>query len=376
MTVLNSIQYGKITYDCKQFRGQSSLPGLECRAGESARPQETNTRKTILMTFTRTLFSAVAAATLLLAPTAISSAFAQAYPTRPVKVVVPFPAGGTTDILARHVSQKLGERLGQQFVVDNRAGAGGNIGTEYTAKSEPDGYTIMMGTIGTHSINISLYNKLGYDPVKDFAPLSLIAMVANVLVVHPSVPARNVQEFIALAKSQPGKLNFGTPGNGTSGHLSAELFKTMTGTDLVHVPYRGSGPMLTDLLGGNVQFTFDNLPSALPHIRSGALRALGVTTPKRWPSTPDIPTIAEQGLPDYSATAWFAMYAPIKTPAPIVARLNQEIDAILKTPEMKAQFDQQGAEPVGGSPQVLADLMKSEIEKWAKAVKASGARID
>jgi tripartite-type tricarboxylate transporter receptor subunit TctC len=326
------------------------------------------------MTFTRTLLSAVAvaAATLLLSPVA----FAQAYPTKPVKVVVPFPAGGTTDILARLVSAKLTERLGQQFVVDNRSGAGGNIGTEFTAKADPDGYTIMMGTIGTHSINISLYSKLGYDPVKDFAPLSLVAMVANVLVVHPSVPAKTVQEFIALAKSQPGKLNFGTPGNGTSGHLSAELFKTMTNTDLVHVPYRGSGPMLTDLLGGNVQFTFDNLPSALPHIRSGALRALGVTTPKRWPSTPDIPTIAEQGLPDYSATAWFAMYAPAKTPAPIVAKLNQEIDAILKTPEMKAQFDQQGAEPVGGKPEVLADLMKGEIEKWAKAVKASGARID
>lgn len=257
-------------------------------------------------------------------------------------------------------------------MVDNRAGAGGNIGTEYAAKSDPDGYTIMMGTIGTHSINISLYSKLGYDPVKDFAPLSLVAMVANVLVVHPSVPAKTVQEFIALAKSQPGKLNFGTPGNGTSGHLSAELFKTMTNTDLVHVPYRGSGPMLTDLLGGNVQFTFDNLPSALPHIRSGALRALAVTTPKRWPSTPDIPTVAEQGLPDYNATAWFAMYAPVKTPAPIVAKLNQEIDAILKTPEMKAQFDQQGAEPVGGKPEVLADLMKGEIEKWAKAVEGLG----
>lgn len=330
------------------------------------------------MTFTRTLLSAVAvAAATLLAPAAMTSvAWAQAYPNKPVKVVVPFPAGGTTDILARLVSQKLTERLGQQFVVDNRAGAGGNIGTEYTAKSDPDGYTIMMGTIGTHSINISLYSKLGYDPVKDFAPLSLVAMVANVLVVHPSVPAKNVQEFIALAKSQPGKLNFGTPGNGTSGHLSAELFKTMTGTDLVHVPYRGSGPMLTDLLGGNVQFTFDNLPSALPHIRSGALRALAVTTPKRWPSTPDIPTVAEQGLPDYSATAWFAMYAPAKTPALIVDKLNAEIDAILKTPEMKAQFDQQGAQPVGGKPQVLADLMKGEIEKWAKAVKASGARID
>ncbi|MCW0232174.1 MAG: tripartite tricarboxylate transporter substrate binding protein [Ferrovibrio sp.] len=326
------------------------------------------------MTFTRT-FLAAAAAALLLAPAA-PSAFAQAYPTKPVKVVVPFPAGGTTDILARHISAKLSERLGQQFVVDNRAGAGGNIGTEFTAKSEPDGYTIMMGTIGTHSINISLYSKLGYDPVKDFAPVSLVAMVANVLVVHPSVPAKNVQEFVALAKSQPGKLNFGTPGNGTSGHLSAELFKTMTGTDMVHVPYRGSGPMLTDLLGGNVQFTFDNLPSALPHIRSGALRALGVTTPKRWPSTPDIPTIAEQGLPDYSATAWFAMYAPAKTPAAIVAKLSDEIDAILKTPEMKAQFDQQGADPVGGKPQVLADLMKTEIDKWAKAVKASGARID
>jgi len=303
-------------------------------------------------------------------------AAAQQWPTKPVRFIVPFPAGGTTDILARVVGHRLSETLGQQFVVENRAGAGGNVGTEVAARAEPDGYTIMMGTIGTHSINPSIYSKLPYDPVKDFAPVSLVAMVANIVVVHPSVEAKTIQELVAYAKKNPGKLNFGTPGNGTSGHLSGELFKSLTGTDLTHVPYRGSAPMLQDLIAGQIQMTFDNLPSALPHVRGGALRALGVTTPERWPATPDIPTVAEQGVAGYDATAWFAVYAPAKTPPEIVAKLSQEIDKGLKTPELAAKLREQGAEPVGGSPERLGQFTAAEIEKWAKVAKAANAKID
>ena len=321
------------------------------------------------MTFTRTLFSAVAAATLLLAPAVLHDAFAQAYPNKPVKVVVPFPAGGTTDILARLVSQKLTERLGQQFIVDNRAGAGGNIGTEYTAKSDPDGYTIMMGTIGTHSINISLYSKLGYDPVKDFAPLSLIAMVANVLVVHPSVPAKNVQEFIALAKAQPGKLNFGTPGNGTSGHLSAELFKTMTGTDLVHVPYRGSGPMLTDLLGGNVQFTFDNLPSALPFIQAGKLVPIVVSAPHRLKELPNVPTFQEVGLEPVNRMAYYGILGPKGMPREIVDKINAGTRKALENPAVRTRIEGTGSIIIGNTPEQFAEQIKAEFDVYKDVVK-------
>jgi tripartite-type tricarboxylate transporter receptor subunit TctC len=316
---------------------------------------------------------AILLAALLVAPAAVQ---AQQWPAKPVRFVVPFPAGGTTDILARLVGQHLSETLGQQFVIENRAGAGGNVGTEAVAKADPDGHTILMATIGTHSINPSIYAKLPYDPVKDFAPVSLVALVANVLVVHPSVEAKNVQELIALSKRTPGKLNFGTPGNGTSGHLSGELFKSLTGADLTHIPYRGSAPMLQDLLAGQVQLSFDNLPSALPHIRAGALRALGVTTPERWPAAPELPTVAEQGVPGYNATAWFAVYAPARTPPAIVTRLSQEIDRGIKTPALAAKMREQGAEPVGGPPDELAAFMASELQKWAKVAKEAGAKVD
>lgn len=318
-------------------------------------------------------FLATAAAAFLLHAT---PAAAQAWPAKPVRLVVPFPAGGTTDILARIIGQRLGDKLGQQFVIDNRGGAGGNVGAEVVAKADPDGYTILMTTIGIQSINAHLYSKMSFDPLKDLAPVSLVAMVANVLVVHPSVPAKTIPEFIALAKAQPGKLNFGTPGNGSSGHLSTELFKTMTGTNMVHVPYRGSAPMLTDLLAGQVQFAIDNLPSALPHIKSGALRALAVTTPQRWPATPELATIAEQGVPGYNATAWFGVVAPSKVAPDIIKKLSAEIDAIIKAPDVKAQFAQQGAEGVGGSPESFAKFIAEENDKWAKVVKASGAKVD
>jgi tripartite-type tricarboxylate transporter receptor subunit TctC len=244
----------------------------------------------------------------------VSPAQAQTWPTKPVRLVVPFAPGGTTDILARLVGQKLSELYGQQFVIENRGGAGGNIGAEIVAKSAPDGYTIMMGTPGTQAINQYVYRTMPYDTVKDFAPVSLVALVANVLAVNPSVPAKDLKELIALAKAKPGTLNFATPGNGTTGHLSTELLKTMAGIALVHVPYRGSGPALQDLLAGQVQMTIDNIPSALPHIQAGNLRALAVTSSKRWFALPNVPTMAEAGVAGYEATSWFVIVAPARTP--------------------------------------------------------------
>ena len=303
-------------------------------------------------------------------------AAAQQWPSKPVRFVVPFPAGGTTDIIARLLGERLSQSLGQQFVIENKAGAAGNIGAEAVAKADPDGYTILMGTIGIYSINQHLYPKLGFDAVKDFAPVSLVAKVANVLIVNPALPAKTVQELVAHAKANPGKLNSGSPGNGSSGHLSTELFKMLSGADIAHVPYRGSAPMLTDLLGGQIQMSIDNLPSALPHIREGRLRAIGVTTAQRWPATPDIPTVAEQGVAGFEATAWFAVSAPAKTPDAIVQRLSTEIDRIVKVPEMAAKMREQGAEPVGGPPSVLADHARAETEKWAKVVKAANVKLD
>jgi tripartite-type tricarboxylate transporter receptor subunit TctC len=303
-------------------------------------------------------------------------ASAQQWPAKPVRFVVPFPAGGTTDIIARLLGERLSQKFGQQFVIENKAGAAGNIGAEAVAKADPDGHTILMGTIGIYSINQHLYPKLGFDAVKDFAPVSLVAKVANVLIVNPGVPAKTVQELVAYAKANPGKLNSGSPGSGSSGHLSIELFKMLTGADIAHVPYRGSAPMLTDLLGGQVQMSIDNLPSALPHIREGRLRALGVTTAQRWPATPDILTVAEQGVAGFEATAWFAVSAPAKTPDAIVQRLSTEIDRIIKVPEMAAKMREQGAEPVGGAPSVLAEHARAETEKWAKVVKTANVKLD
>jgi len=299
-----------------------------------------------------------------------------AFPTKPITIIVPFSAGGTTDILARVVGLYMGTDLGQPVVVDNRAGAGGNIGGQAAARATADGYTLFMGTVGTHAINQSLYKKMPFDPIKDFAPLSRVAMVPNLLVANPSQPYKNVKEMIAYAKANPGKINFGSSGNGSSIHLSGELFKQMAGVDMQHVPYRGSAPAVSDLLGGQISVMFDNMPSAIPHVKGGKLRALAVTTAKRSPALPDVPTIAEAGVPGYEATSWFGLLAPAGTPAPIVAKLNASILKALADPEVKKKLAEQGAEPFGEKPEQFAAFIQAETAKWGKVVKDSGASLD
>jgi tripartite-type tricarboxylate transporter receptor subunit TctC len=319
--------------------------------------------------------SRMAAGALLAAFATLS--YAQApYPTKPIRIVVPFPAGGATDILARAAAQRLTEAWGQSVVVDNRPGAGGNIGAELVAKSAPDGYTLLMGTVGTHAINASLYAKMPYDHVKDFAPVILVAGVPNVLVVNPAVPANSVQELIAYAKANPGKLNFASSGAGTSIHLSGELFKVMAGVQMMHVPYKGSAPALQDLIGGQVQLMFDNLPPSLPQIKAGKLRALGVTSASRASALPDTPTIAESGLTGFEASSWFGLLAPAGTPPAVIGRLNGEIATWLGTPEAKEKLLALGANAAGGTPEDFAKHIAAETAKWAKVVKESGAKVD
>jgi len=284
---------------------------------------------------------------------------AQDYPTKPIRLVVPFTPAGATDILARLSAQHLSQAWGQQVVVDNRPGAAGNIGTEIVAKASPDGYTILMATVSTHGINPALYKKIGYDAVKDFAPISLMALVPNVLEVNPSVTASSVKELIALAKAEPGKLNFASSGSGTSIHMSGELFKLMAGVDIVHVPYKGSAPALVDLIAGQVDMMFDNLPASLQHIRAGKLRPLAVTTTKRAAALPDVPTMEEAGLPGYEATAWFGLLGPAAMPKPMIEKMSAELDKYVKSPAGKAALAEQGAEPVGGSPESFADFIKA-----------------
>ena len=304
-------------------------------------------------------------------------AFAQQdYPNKAIRFVVPFPAGGTTDIVGRVVAAELNKAWNVPAVVDNRAGAGGNIGSELVAKAAPDGYTLLVCTVGTHGINTSLYSKMSFDPVKDFAPVTLAAEVPNVVVVHPSVKANTIKELITLLKANPGKMNYASSGNGTSIHLSAELFKSMTGTFMTHIPYRGSAPAVADLLAGQVELMFDNLPSAMPHIRSGKLRALAVTSAKRAPALPDVPTIAEAGVPGYEASSWFGIVAPAGTPRPIVDKLQQQIAKSLAQPDVREKLLGQGANPVGNTPEEFAKYIPAEIAKWAKVVKASGAKVD
>jgi tripartite-type tricarboxylate transporter receptor subunit TctC len=303
-------------------------------------------------------------------------ASAQNYPNKPIRLVVPFPAAGTTDILAREVGQRLTVVLGQPVVIDNRPGAAGNIGSDIVAKSAADGYTLLMCTVSSHAINPGLYSKLPYDHIKDFAPVALVARVPNVLEVTPSLPVNTVADLIKLAKEKPGQINFASSGSGTSIHLSGELFKTMAGVDMVHVPYKGSAPALVDLVGGQVQVMFDNLPSSLQQIKAGKLRAVAVTSAQRAPALPDVPTIAESGLPGFEATSWFGVLAPAGTPPEIVKRLNVEIDKWLQTPEAKEKLLAQGAAAAGGSPEDFAAYIRSETDKWAKVIKASGAKVD
>lgn len=301
---------------------------------------------------------------------------AQTFPTKPIRLVVPFPAAGTTDILAREVGQRLSVTLGQPVVIDNRPGAAGNIGADLVAKSAPDGYTLLMGTVGTHAINASLYAKMPYDHVKDFVPVILVAGVPNVLEVNPALPVNSVADLIKLAKAKPGQINFASSGSGTSIHLSGELFKTMAGVDMTHVPYKGSAPAITDLMGGQVQVMFDNLPSSLQQIKAGKLRAIAVTSAKRSPALPDVPTIAESGLPGFEASSWFGLVAPAGTPPAIIARINADVNQWLQSSEAKEKLLAQGAVPAGGTPEQFAAHIRAETEKWAKVVKASGAKVD
>ena len=304
-----------------------------------------------------------------------------AWPTKTVRIVVPFAAGGTTDILARAVAPELSRAFGQQFVVDNRAGAGGNVGAEIVAHSPPDGYTLLMGTVGTHGINRALYAKLPYDPIKDFAPITMVAGVPNVMEMQTekakALGINNVKDFIAYAKAHPGKLNMASSGNGTSIHLAGELFKSMTGTFLVHFPYRGSSPALVDMVGGTMDVMFDNLPSSLPQIRAGRLKALAVTSRERSAALPEVPTIEEAGgLKGFDATSWFGLLAPAGTPADIVNRIQQEVAKSLGTQAIKEKMLAQGAIPSGNTPAEFAKLIDSEHRKWAQVVKVSGAKVD
>jgi tripartite-type tricarboxylate transporter receptor subunit TctC len=317
---------------------------------------------------------------MLLAVSAATSVTAQttsaaAYPAKPIHLIVTFSSGGAPDTLARILAERLSTAWGQGVIVENKPGSGGNIGSDYVARAAPDGYNIVVGTVGTHSINGAIYAAMPYDMVKDFTPITLLASTPNVLVVNNDSPAKNLKDFIALGKKE-GRMNFASSGTGTSIHISGELFKTMTAIDMTHIPYKGRATAIPDLLGGRVTMMFDNLPSSLPLIREGKLRALGVTSLQRSPAAPDIPTIAESGLPGFEAVSWFALFAPANTPKPIIDKLQLEVSKIINSPAVAKRLLDLGLEPIGSSPEQLASHQKSEITKWAKVVKDSGAKID
>ena len=305
--------------------------------------------------------------------TLASPARADDYPAKPVRVVVAFTAGGTTDMLARSVSQQLAQRFKQSFVVDNRPGAGGNIGTEYVVRSPADGYTMLVNSVGPISINQTLYKKLNYDPLTDLVPVVQIADVPNVLVVHPSLPVKSFEEFVAYAKANPGKLNYSSTGVGTSSHLSGFMLTERIGTQATHIPYKGADA-LNDLLSGRVQFMFATIPSVMPHIQAGKLRALAVSSAKRSRSLPDLPTVAEKGFPGFEAGSWFGFFAPKGTPQDVITKVNQAVNEAL--PSLQAQMIREGADPVGGSPKQFGDFTRKEYVKWKAVVKASGATVD
>jgi tripartite-type tricarboxylate transporter receptor subunit TctC len=308
-----------------------------------------------------------------LAALAALPATAQNYPNRAIRLVVPSSPGGGTDITGRIVAQKLSEQLGQQVVVDNRAGAGTIIGNEIVAKAPPDGYTLLMG-LSTLAINPSMYTKLPYDALRDFAPVSLAVLSPNILTIHPSVPAKNVKEFVALAKAKPGTITFGSAGLGTSPHLSGELLKVLAKIDIVHVPFKGSGQSVISQLAGEIAANFPSVPTAIPYIKAGKLRGLGVTTAKRTQALPDVPSIAEAGVPGYEATQWFGVLAPAGTPRAIIDRLNQEMVKMLRAPEMRDRLIADGTDPVGNTPEEFAAYIRSETEKWTKVIKAAGIK--
>jgi len=307
--------------------------------------------------------------------TAATGALAQAWPTKPVTLMVPFAPGGTTDIVARPFAQAFSEEFGQSFVVDNRAGAGGTLAAGIAARAAPDGYTLFVATVA-HTMATSLYKQLPYDFEQDFVPITTLASVPNILIVNPSVPAKSVQELVAYAKANPGKLSYGSAGNGSTEHLSAELFKSMTGVDMLHIPYKGGAPMMADLIGGQIQLAIETSGSATPHIRAGKVRALAVTTSTRSSAFPELPTLTESGLKGYEVTTWYAILAPKGTPSEITARLYNAVVKILKTPDMKQRLEQFGGEPGGLTPDQFTGFIKSETAKWSKVVKESKATVD
>ena len=324
----------------------------------------------------RLLASAVIAA----ATNALSAlpALAQdaAYPSRPVKVIVPFGAGGTADLVARVVCEQLTERLKVPFVVENRPGAGGTIGSDLLAKAPADGYTVGWGSVSTHATAVSLYPKLPYDPRTDFSPIARVAAIPNVMVVSRQIPVETLEDFIDLAKKSPSKLNFGSIGNATSQHLGGELFKIRTGVDMVHVPYRNNGALTGDLINGTLHVVFDNLPNVLGQVQAGKLRALGITTEQRWPYLPEVPTLSELGVKDFDISSWLGMFGPAGFPAEAVAKLNEAVNQIVASPAVKEKLLKAGAQPQSGPPQALADHVAAEIDRWSKVVKASNAKID
>ncbi len=326
----------------------------------------------------RTRRTLLAAAAALLPTLGAAPALGQtdAYPTKPVRWVVPFPPGGAMDVIARTLGEHMGRKLGQNFVIENRPGAGGNIGVDSVARSAPDGYTMMIVANGM-AVNRALYGKLTYDPVKDFTPVSLVAVVPNVLVTNAArTPAKTVPDVIAQAKAQPGRVSYASAGNGTSIHLAGELFASMAQLDMLHVPYKGSAPAVNDLLGGQVDYMFDSVTSAAPHVRSGKLRAIAVTTPKRSSAMPDVPTVAESGLPGYDLTPWFAVFMPAGTPAPHVAKIQAALIEAMALPEVKARFATIGAEPIGSTPKQLAEHLDAEMNKWSRIIQTRGIRAD
>jgi tripartite-type tricarboxylate transporter receptor subunit TctC len=301
---------------------------------------------------------------------------AQNYPERVVRIVNPYPPGGSVDVMARILAQKLSDSLGQQFIVENRSGGGGNTGSESVAKAEPDGYTLLFTAPGPLTVNQTLYSKLAFVPARDFAPIALFATAPIVLIVHPGVAASNVQELIALAKKEPGKINFASAGNGTTNHLSGELFKSMAKIDIVHVPYRGAGPAMNDLIAGHVQMFFDLMPVVLPQIAAGKARALANAGAKRPSALPDVPTVGEQGLPGFDASSWYGLVAPAKTPEPVLAKLREEVAKVLKAPDVVARIRELGSEPGTAFGNDFGAFMANETKKWAEVIRASGAKAD
>jgi len=305
-----------------------------------------------------------------------AGALAQPYPSKPIRLIVPFTPGGSTDILARAIGQKLAEALAQQVIIENRPGAGGAIGAEAAARAAPDGYTLLMGHIGTLAVNPSLYPKLGYDPVKSFAPVALVAKVTNVLVVNPAVPAQTVQELVKLAHAEPGRLRYGSGGNGSAAHLATEYFKLRTRTDIVHVPYKGTGPAVTDLLGGQIELMMTGAPAVMSHVKAGKMRALAISSAQRIESLPELPTIAEAGVPGFEAIQWYGVVAPAGTPEAVIARLNAEINRALATPELKARLVAEGAEAAPTTPQAFGAFIAAEIERWRPVIQKAGLKAE